>query len=98
MKQLALQKRELDLLLPTLYNVCVDYDEVALNESGEPLRLNDLDTSVELTKAEQALGSCIEHDSVPMTAVELFLNLSTSCDESSFGFLTDLAEMVSTLR
>lgn len=95
MKELAVQNRALDLLLPTLYNVCVDYEEVAVDENGQPLRLKDLDTSVELTKAEQALGSCLRLKPKPITAVELFLNLTASSDEGSFGFLADLAEMAS---
>lgn len=95
MKQLALQSRALDLLLPTLYNVCVDYEEIAVDEQNQPLRMNDLDTSVELTRAEQVLGSCVGLSPMSITAVELFLNLSASSNEMSFGFLTDLAEMAS---
>ncbi|EXJ74917.1 uncharacterized protein A1O5_01613 [Cladophialophora psammophila CBS 110553] len=36
MLEMARQRRECDLVIPTLYNVCVDYDEPARNAAGEP--------------------------------------------------------------
>ncbi|ETN45225.1 uncharacterized protein HMPREF1541_10102 [Cyphellophora europaea CBS 101466] len=95
LKRLVLKRRALDVLLPTLYNVCVDYDEIAVDANGKQQSLDNLDASTQLTKAEQALGQYIEHDGEALMAVGLFLNPRMQRDQQLFGLLADLAEMAS---
>lgn len=94
LKRLVLRKRALDLLLPTIYNVCVDFDQIATDSHGEPLILKDLDTSTELTVAEQALGGPLAGSAASMSSVQLFLGLSGS-RVASLDVAADLAEMAS---
>ncbi|KIV86868.1 hypothetical protein PV11_02449 [Exophiala sideris] len=87
-----------DLTLPTLYNVCVDYDEPAVDSEGRPLPPLDpmqpgTDQSVPtLNLAEQKLG--MYHDSVTECS---FAMLSTARSEAGMHLsaLADLIEMAS---
>ncbi|RMD39868.1 hypothetical protein DV735_g5252, partial [Chaetothyriales sp. CBS 134920] len=54
---LVVKSAEIDLVLPALYNICTDFDEPALNESGQPYQLHGqlAEADIEpdfLTKAE----------------------------------------------
>jgi hypothetical protein len=95
LRHLALRRRASDLLLPTLYNVCIDYDEVAVDDTGEKLQISQLDTTLELTKTEQALGLYVQDQQLPRSAIELFLEFIHECGEAYYGFLGDLAELAS---
>jgi hypothetical protein len=92
LKQLVKRGRALDLVLPTIYNVCVDFDQVAMDGDQKPLRIEQLDTAIQLTVAEQALGR-FSHSTGVM--VQTFLRCGTQVNEASLGILADLVEISS---
>ncbi|KIW34013.1 uncharacterized protein PV07_00815 [Cladophialophora immunda] len=95
------QGRECDLVIPTLYNVCVDYDEPARNAEGEPwaslqeraARGEEVDSNTAVNAAEQRLGTYWSpHERV--TSFEILLKAKDS-GQVSLGTLADLVEMAS---
>lgn len=91
--------REVDLVLPTLFNICVDFDEPALTTDNKPLTLPTQmgDTKAEtadypLNLAQQKLVQPREI-STAVTTIELFLQLITECDDCRKPTLADLIEM-----
>lgn len=100
MMHLARWRRECDLLLPTLYNVCVDFDEPATDANGEPWKpLDQMQTEPDqesgpiVNAAEQRLGMCWEL-SDGSTSVETLLDTIDHAD-GCCSTLADLVEMAS---
>ena len=100
LKSLAEEREELIVLLPTIYNVCVDYDMIAKGDDGKELRITEemgelsVDQSaVALTVAEQALGKF--NPGFQKTAMQIFLDLTTQVEESQHPVLADIIEMAS---
>lgn len=100
MMHLARWRRECDLLLPTMYNVCVDFDEPATDANGEPWKpLDQTQTEPDqesgpiVNAAEQRLGMCWEL-SDGSTSVETLLDTIDHA-EGCYSTLADLVEMAS---
>ncbi|KEF53991.1 uncharacterized protein A1O9_09786, partial [Exophiala aquamarina CBS 119918] len=100
MMHLARWARECDLLLPTLFNVCLDFDEPAVDDHGEPwkpldqMRAEpDSEPDPIVNAAEQRLGMCWP-PSERTSSVETLLDLSDHAD-GCFSTLADLIEMAS---
>ncbi|KIW99966.1 uncharacterized protein Z518_10894 [Rhinocladiella mackenziei CBS 650.93] len=100
MMHLALYRRECDLLLPTLYNVCVDFDEPALDNERKPwpplqlaFRGSEQNSGPAVNLAEQKLGMSWDtrHE---LSSVEILLETKTSAD-NCLGILADVVEMAS---
>lgn len=97
---MARDKRECDLIIPTLYNVCVDYDELAVDNEGKPWGSpgqmktgTPQDSGLALNAAEQKLG--MYWDAIHgYTSVEILLATKESA-ETCLGTLADLVEMAS---
>ncbi|RVX67175.1 hypothetical protein B0A52_08609 [Exophiala mesophila] len=99
--QMAYLRRECDLLMPTLYNVCVDYDEPAMDAEGKPWpALKQTNNTSEasdgpiVNAAEQKLGSWWERES-GLSSVETLLNASSASDPSSLADVVEMASRVS---
>ncbi|KIV92503.1 hypothetical protein PV10_03794 [Exophiala mesophila] len=99
--QMAYLRRECDLLMPTLYNVCVDYDEPAMDAQGKPwpalTQTNDTSEASDdpiVNAAEQKLGSWWERES-GLSSVETLLNASSASDPSSLADVVEMASRVS---
>jgi len=96
----ASQARECDILLPTLYNVCVDYDEPAVDEEGKPWGSpeqmktgSDQDSAPVVNLAEQRLGMSWD-PSRNLSSVEVLLCTRLAA-HTCVGILADLVEMAS---
>ncbi|KAL2399127.1 hypothetical protein ABEF95_000485 [Exophiala dermatitidis] len=95
------EKRECDLVIPTLYNVCVDYDEPAVDSKGNALRLpqqSSIGNGQEVgppavNAAEQKLGMAWDV-SRNLTSVETLLGAGESA-QNCLATLADLVEMAS---
>lgn len=81
---------ELDVLLPTIYNVCSDFDEVACDRSGKPYKLPET-----LTEA----GSTVEHNYLTKAEAKLsiqsFFNLHSRHYDDLGSVVADLLELAS---
>ncbi len=100
LKTLTSSKQDLDVLLPTLYNICVDYDEMVMAPDGAQLRMNrklqelgEDAGGMTLTVAEQILGK-FSHK-LEKTSIETFLTLWPEVDLSQHPVLADIIEMAS---
>lgn len=100
MMHLARWRRECDLLLPTLFNVCIDFDEPAVGIEGEPWKpLDQMQTdpgheSEPIVNAgEQRLGMFWE-PSDGASSVEILLDTYDYAEGCS-STLADLVEMAS---
>lgn len=90
-----------DLLLPTLYNICVDYDEPALDTEGKPLTsLSQMEkggsqdnSGPAVNAAEQKLGAYWRQGELA-TSIETLINTRSSAKDW-LGTLADLIEMAS---
>ena len=71
LKRLALEERELDLLLPTLFNICTDYDEVAMDQNQQPMKVKETFVTI----GAMALGANLEYSPRAVTSIELFSKL-----------------------
>jgi hypothetical protein len=99
---MADERQECDLVIPTLYNVCVDYDEPAVDGQGKilgpPLLLRQQQTNSEsapiLNAAEQRLGMFWNPDS-QRTSVEILVEMAPHVPHHLWGTLADLVEMAS---
>ncbi|KAL2418572.1 hypothetical protein ABEF91_004081 [Exophiala dermatitidis] len=95
------EKRECDLVIPTLYNVCVDYDEAAVDSKGNPLRLPQQSSTSNgqeagppaVNAAEQKLGMTWDV-SRNLTSVETLLG-ARELAQNCLATLADLVEMAS---
>jgi len=102
MMKLARTGRECDLLLPTLYNVCTEYDEPAVDDDGKPWALPDQlhSPNAESTAAsgvnlaEQKLAMSLER-STGLTSIEVLLDTKDYRGEECLPVLADLVEMAS---
>jgi hypothetical protein len=95
-RQIAFDGEDLDLVVPCLYNVCMDFDEGAYDSDGKHIETSDkmeAGLPAMLSKAEQALGRFDE--SAGKTAVERFLQLAEKVDPDSLPVLADVVEMSS---
>ena len=84
-------------LLPTLYNVCADFDELTRGENGKPLRIGQRmddpgkkDPSATLTVAEQRLG--MFSDSLGKTSLEVLLPLVMELHPDNYSLMADVIE------
>ena len=100
LKAQADRRHELDVLLPTLYNICVDYDVMAAGSDGAQLSMNDTmdevgkpQVGMTLTIAEQVLGKFLTK--LEKTSIEVFLMLSRDIDSEQHSLLADLIELAS---
>lgn len=106
MMQMARSQRECDLLIPTLYNLCVDYDQPAAAEDGTPwpplrqmrpsAEIEDEDSSAtdfSVNVAQQRLGSFWTPSDL-RTSVEILLATKEHASQC-LGTLADLIEMAS---
>lgn len=100
MMHLARWRRECDLLIPTLFNVCIDFDEPAVDAEGEPWKpLDQMQTDPGhesepiVNAAEQRLGMFWEL-SDGACSVETLLDTSDYAEGCS-ATLADLVEMAS---
>ena len=100
MMHLARWARECDLLLPTLFNVCIDFDEPAVDDEGQPWKPldqmkadSDADSDPIVNAAEQRLGMCWP-PSERTSSVETLLDLCNHANGCS-STLADLIEMAS---
>lgn len=100
MMHLARWARECDLLLPTLFNVCIDFDEPAVDDEGQPWKPldqmkaeSDSESDPIVNAAEQRLGMCWP-PSERTSSVETLLDLSDHA-HGCFSTLADLIEMAS---
>lgn len=100
MMHLARWRRECDLLLPTLFNVCIDFDEPAADSNGEPWKPldqmqthPDQDSGPVVNAAEQRLGRW-EELSDNTSSVETLLDTMDHAD-GFYSTLADLVEMAS---
>ncbi|KAK5386117.1 hypothetical protein LTR20_005617 [Exophiala xenobiotica] len=101
MMAMASQARECDILIPALYNVCVDYDEPAVDGEGNPLGSpqqmetgSDQDDSGPVVNlAEQRLGMSWD-SSGNLSPVEVLLKTRPAA-QNCIGILADLVEMTS---
>lgn len=100
LKAQASNRQELDVLLPTLYNICVDYDVMAAGSDGTQLSMNNkLDglgkpqDGMTLTMAEQVLGTFLTK--LEKTPIEVFLTLWRDVDSEQHSLLADLIELAS---
>ncbi|KIW82196.1 hypothetical protein Z517_05223 [Fonsecaea pedrosoi CBS 271.37] len=95
------QGRECDLVVPTLYNICVDYDEPARDAAGRPLislqgktaKGNEADLNAAANRAEQRLGTYWSPHA-RLTSFEILLKAKDS-EQVSTDTLADLIEMAS---
>ncbi|OAP57307.1 hypothetical protein AYL99_08045 [Fonsecaea erecta] len=97
MLEMVRERRECDLVIPTLYNVCVDYDEPARNAAGEPwvslqAKGEEAESDTTINAAEQRLGTYWSNEK--LTSFEILLRAKDS-GKVSIGTLTDLIEMAS---
>ncbi|KIY01200.1 uncharacterized protein Z520_02752 [Fonsecaea multimorphosa CBS 102226] len=96
------QGLECDLVIPTLYNVCVDYDEPARDATGQPWvslqekrakEDDEADSNTAVNAAEQRLGTYwLPHEG--LTSFEILLKAKDS-GQVSMERLADLIEMAS---
>ncbi|KAK5445162.1 hypothetical protein LTS15_010253 [Exophiala xenobiotica] len=101
MMAMASQARECDILIPALYNVCVDYDEPAVDGEGNPWGSpqqmktgSDQDDSGPVVNlAEQRLGMSWD-SSGNLSPVEVLLKTRPAA-QNCIGILADLVEMAS---
>jgi hypothetical protein len=91
MRCLLFERRCLDLLIPTLYNACTDYDVVATSEKEGEIKGT--------TGTEMALGTVFtgsqDAAGVELPGLELLLRVVDDVDESHIGFLAELINMAS---
>ncbi|OAL34785.1 hypothetical protein AYO20_05980 [Fonsecaea nubica] len=95
------QGREYDLVIPTLYNVCIDYDDPPRDTVGQPLislkgktaKGEEADLSTAANRAEQRLGTYWSPHA-RLTSFEILLNAKDS-EQVSAETLADLIEMAS---
>ncbi|KIW98220.1 uncharacterized protein Z519_01804 [Cladophialophora bantiana CBS 173.52] len=101
MLEMVRQGRECDLVIPTLYNVCVDYDEPAKNAAGEPwvsLQEKTADgaeagSGPPVNTAEQRLGT-FWFPPERLTSFQILLEAKDYRD-SPIATVADLVEMAS---
>ncbi|KAI1614923.1 hypothetical protein EDD37DRAFT_402721 [Exophiala viscosa] len=100
---IATRSRIDELILPTLYNVCIDYDEPALDSEGKPLPpLDEMQPGSDqstptLSLAEQKLCNCYYSDQEVFSvipSVTLLLRVRTKAG-LHLSLLADLIEMAS---
>ncbi|KAL6244125.1 hypothetical protein RBB50_008995 [Rhinocladiella similis] len=100
---LAYHKRECDLLIPTMFNVCYQYSSPAIAEDGTPLpplhetsEHKGVDVGEPTANlAEQKLALPIEvGQNINLTSIEILLSMLPSA-EHCIGLLADLVEMAS---
>lgn len=99
--ELLRNRQEGDLVIPVLYNVCVEYDEPATDAYGKPWTLpaqmqsagGEMASGIELNAAEQRLGTYwFQYDR--KTSFEILLKARDLVGASA-GTLADLIEMAS---
>ncbi|OAG34868.1 hypothetical protein AYO21_10973 [Fonsecaea monophora] len=95
------QGRECDLVIPTLYNVCIDYDEPARDSAGQPLislqgktaKGEEAGLNTAANRAEQRLGTYWSPHA-RLTSFEILLKAKDS-EQVNTDTLADLIEMAS---
>ena len=100
LKILASTKQELDILLPTMYNICVDYDVMAMGSDGTQVSMDGkmvepgmTGDGMMLTVAEQVLGKF--NDKLQKTSIEVFLSLWQDIEPEQHSVLADIMELAS---
>jgi hypothetical protein len=101
MMAMASQARECDILIPALYNVCVDYDEPAVDGEGNPwgspqqmkTESDQDDSGPVVNLAEQRLGMSWD-SSGNLNPVEVLLKTRPAA-QNCIEILADLVEMAS---
>ncbi|EXJ94340.1 hypothetical protein A1O1_02734 [Capronia coronata CBS 617.96] len=100
MMAMVQNKQECDLVIPTLYNVCIDYDKPAVDDKGNPWpslpqvsRDDEHDAGPVVNAAEQKLGLFWDANN-SVTSVEILLGAKESAKDC-LDMLADLVEMAS---
>ena len=99
LKLLAGKKEELNILIPTIYNLCGEYDTAVTGVDGANLKVDMMDgadetqDTVPLTVAEYELGAFI--NKLDKTPIEMFLDLTYYIDPSLLPVLGDIVEIAS---
>lgn len=98
---LACLRLECDLLIPTLYNVCVDYDEPAIDLQGKPWpalkqtnETSQASAGPIVNAAEQKLGSWWDEEH-SISSVEYLVRTSSASDPSSLADILEMTTRVS---
>lgn len=98
---LACLRLECDLVIPTLYNVCVDYDEPAIDVQGKPWpalkqtnETSQASAGPIVNAAEQKLGSWWNQEEY-VSSVEYLVRTSGVSDPSSLADVLEMASRVS---